>query len=243
MENTYNIGIPDFIARTYSIFYLLGLWNTKDGVNMWQYFCFIYYGLLLLSVYIGAFIAETDDDKVFLIVITFIGLVQMCRLYYIIWKQEEVIKLTHESGISSTHDNEVFNDCMEKSGKMMILSRLYNLILFSSFIAVIFLPLCSSERHLIFNIAFPFDYKHSEAAFWTAYFFVLIGFFLSLICCVYAYVVWYLMLNMIIKYEILGSQFKTVGTFHTKKITPSEQSKLYLEQLIKPVTEHENTFK
>lgn len=195
----------------------------------------------------GVFITEDNDEVVYLIVATIVGIVQICRMYYMIWKQNDIIKSTHENGYHITTDYEVF--AVTKMNYTNILANLFVWIVFFSLAAVIFLPIGSTEKRIMFNIAFPLDYNNSFIAFWMAHVFVSFGFYLSAICCLYVVVVWYLMLNFVIKYRILGSRYKNVGLVKAEErnvqrnILVTEENGVYLKQLIETIKAHENLYK
>ncbi len=248
MKQSYNIDIPDIIRQTYSVYYLVGKWTNKDGITIWQYFCFIYYVLLLLSVSMGSVSAGSTEEKVYLTVTTFVGAVQMCRMYCLMWKQKEILDLTHATRYHITNDYVFFARCTTKMKILTFLAKLCIFILFGALVVVIFLPVGSGERNLIFSIAFPLNYKNSEGAFWIAHAFVSFGYFLSAISCCFMYIVWYLMLNLVLKYDILGNQFinlsvKTEEMQPRRKIMVAEADGLYMKQFIEAIKDHEKIHK
>lgn len=217
METTYNIAIPDSITHVYSIFHLVGLWRNKDGVAIYQVFFFVYFMMLIVSITVGSFITEDPDERVFQFVTTFIGIVQITRMHCLIWKEKKIKSLTRENGIYSTNDYEVYTRAVKKMNSMNTLARLFMSVMVLCLIAVALFPLVSNEKRLIYTIPFPVDYTVSTGAFWMAYTFVTTSFFWSIVCCFYVVVVWYMMLNFTIKYEVPGSQFKYLGMAEAKE--------------------------
>ncbi len=203
----------------------------------------------MVSVSMGAISSENTEEQVYLTMTTFVGLVQIYRMYCLMWKQKETLGLTFLTGHHITNDDEVFARCKTKMNIVAFLAKFYNRILLGSFPLILFIPLLSTERNLIFKIAFPLDHENSQAAFWITHVFVTFGYFLSAKCCCHMYIVWYLMLNLILKYDILGNKFKHLGddveTEETKlrrKITLAERNGLYLKQFVEATKDHQKIY-
>lgn len=151
--------------------------------------------------------------------------------------------MTQKICTTSTNDYEAFSDAHRKLQNVKTFAKLFIFIMISSFIPMVVLPFSSNERKLIVNIAFPVDYKSDRNAFWIAYAFVTGGNFLSMICLFFGLTVWYMLINLVIKFEILGKQFRNICAVKreengSKVRNLNEQRKLYLQQFIDAIKTH-----
>lgn len=244
----YNIAIPETIRQMNAIYYLLGLWKIKDGITYGQFFYFTYFVSIVISIFLGACFTNSNDEMIFLTATAFIGVVQLCRMYFIIWKQNEILNLIYETGVHRTNDFEVYTGIENKLKNMMSFAKFLMSMLCFLVVILLFLPIGATENVLIVNVAFPLDYTNDQRAFWIVHAFVTLGFLLSLICTFFTIMVWYLMMNFVIQYEILGNRFKNLGkveTGETKaklKISIKEQNRLYLQQFIEAIKTNENIY-
>lgn len=81
------------------------------------------------------------------------------------------------------------------------------------------LPLFSYEKKLPFFISFPFNFNYSEIVYWIAYTFIALGG----VCCVASnlitVIIWYIMLNYSVEYEVLENKLRNLGVNKTNKTT------------------------
>lgn len=250
METTYNIAIPDsHITFIYSLFYHLGIWKTEDGITIRQKFFVFYFVSVIVSIFFGAFFTSDGDEIVYLIVTTFVGVVQISRMECLIRKQKGIISLTRATGTYSTNDYDIYTDAVKKIKNVNTLAQLFMFVVVFALIAVVLLPVTSAENQIIFNVAFPIDYNASPGAFWVVYAFITFGFFLSAVCCSYVVVVWHLMLNFIIKYEVLGSQLRHLGMVKIGEEIKVRRSRLaivksglFRKQLVEAIKNHQKSY-
>lgn len=161
----YNIAIPETVHHLNRVFYLLGFWKAKDEITLRQLIYFIYFVTLIISIFLEACTSIDSDDVVFLTVTTLIGVGQICRMYCIFRKQNEIVNLIHETGVHRTTDFEVFSRVDKKLKHMMTFAKLFILMIIFSVLQVVALPVFTSRKRLIFDIAFPLAYKTSQSAF------------------------------------------------------------------------------
>lgn len=230
MGNIHKIVVLNIIERTYALFHRIGLWTNKDSLTIGQYFRFIYFSLVMVCISVEVISADTTDEMIFLVVTTFIGTVQLFKMYCLIWKQREITEFTWKIGVHNTDDVEAFSGASKKLKNYTILLTIFEAYMVVAGAAVVIIPIATGR--IIFNIAFPLDYENNETAFWITYGFISLGFLLSIVCCMFAPIVWYLMLNLIINYDILGSQFRNVfndTTEITQKVATKVQNGLFLK--------------
>lgn len=217
MEKKYKIKVPDAVHQMTKIYHVVGLWKTGNGnVSLPQVIYFTIILVFLLSSFIGACTCDDRDNVVFLAALVIILTVQACRLRFIICKQNQIIDLMHTVSGNSTDDHQAF--CIGKNNihKLLTLAKTFLAVLYSLCVVVICLPLL--DKQLLFNIAFPLDYKTNEMAFWMSYAFVVTTYVLSVTLFMFIIMIWYMMMMFVVKYDFVASEFRNLGV-ERKKIT------------------------
>lgn len=236
----YNIEIPKVIYQIIAIFYLLGLWNvedkTTDRKTGRQMFYFIHFSSFFLSILFGACVTNDKDESVFLTITAFVAAVQVYRMYYIIWKQKEILMLIHQLGTHCTNDHEEFIQVKKKLKKMIKFVQYFIKNVFIGFLFSVIFPVVSNCKELALNIGFLFDWRNSRIGFWMMFAYSEVGFFLSGVCCLFTLLLWYLMLNFVIKYKLLGNFIRNMAVVRPTKEkcnnSQREQQKLFHQDMI-----------
>lgn len=68
------------------------------------------------------------------------------------------------------------------------------------------------------KIAFPLDWRNDETAFWIATIFLFTDVFLAISAILLSMIIWYLMLNCSLRYELLGIELKRLGEKNEKRM-------------------------
>lgn len=224
-----------------AVYYAVGLWKTGNGhVTLPQLFYFAFFVAFNLSTFVETFTTDDQDNAVFLTAIVLIGALQQYRLYFIIWKQDEYLDLMRR--ICDTNSN----DCgaaFKANRKIEIFMTLVKYFLGAAYtlcVAVACLPL--AKKQLLFDVAFPLDYKTDRRVFWMAYLLVAGTYLLSITVMMFVTMVWYMMLILMVKYELLGNEFENLGVEKAKSGS-NYQSKgnSYLQWLIEAIRNLEQT--
>lgn len=118
---------------------------------------------------------------------------------------------------------------------------------------LIILPAIWIDLTLI-NVAFPLG--HHRNVFWIKQTFVLIGGVYSLLGAFLSIIIWYLMLNASIKYDMLGNRMRNLGVMRTPVADLSDETtvqkviiskttgqQIFLEDLIGTIETHQSTSK
>lgn len=252
MEREYKLKMSDTFRKMSAIYFIVGLWTTKAKPNIsWKIYVFLLLLSCTLSIAVKACITDDNDEFVFLSMTTFICIVQNYRLYYIIWKQHKIIDLMYTSSASSTDDYESYCKVNWKLINFMTFVKYFLISTCSSFIVVTFFPLV--KRELLFKIAFPFDYTNDESAFYIAHVYVTAAFGVSVLCCLAPTFIWYIMLNIVVKLDLLGSDFRRLGVVRTEEpktnsLTkrrhkqPKSKQTLYTRDLIEAIKNFDNIY-
>lgn len=99
-------------------------------------------------------------------------------------------------------------------------------------ICVSVVPFIGCEKKLFFNIGFPLDYTKSEAGFWIAFAFTFIAVLLFNLSVLFSIMVWYLLMNFSVKYELFENKFRNVRIEDKDTIAPSKEQTLYAQDAL-----------
>nr|QGW45387.1 odorant receptor 14 [Bradysia odoriphaga] len=210
MEKKYSIQVPQIVRRFTKIYHLVGLWKSGGGnVSLQQKFYFTFFNVFNSTSFIGMWTIDDIDNTVFLAVLFLILAIQTYRLYFIMWKQNPILDFLHKISVNSTDDYRAFSDANYKIKYLFTLAVLFLILSYTLCVGVVCLPLIKMQ--LLFDIAFPWDYKTNSVAFWMAYATVAGGYILSITLVMFTTTVWYMMLIFVIKYDLLANDFRSLG--------------------------------
>lgn len=246
----HTITVPRRINQIISLFYFIRLWRC-DAVSDFSIMIsrivhlivYIYYPVSLMT---GAFTNDNESEEMFLVVLSIVTFVLAIRLYYILWRKDEIIGFIRKLGAHSITDSEQFDRVNHKITMFIKFITLMELTLLGAVIAmtIITSPIISAEKQLPMNIYFPADWKHNEIVYWIAFTFVIYEMIISMSSSLLNPVIWYLMMSCAIKYQTLGHEFQNLG-FNTgeksltEKITSvDENGDLFHTKLILLIKNH-----
>ncbi len=170
-------------------------------------------------------------------VVSLIIVVLAYKMWIILWETNEFSFFIHQIGLHFTSDRKEFIHIENKLNVWMKFVRYFLLLLLITAISGAVLFPITNANHLLFNIAFPLDWKNSEIAFWVASAFLGGGFLCGFVCDILTKLIWYSMLSISFKYKILGNQLIHMGTsFRTGrlrlKVSLAAQQKNFYEDFI-----------
>lgn len=241
----YCVELHKRIKQIITYFQYFAIW-VEDGASLRRKVIailqFLFYTTTPIALASGAI--QTDDklDSVFLASAAIIVSVQVVRLFYIIWKKTEILDFLHQccSHVVENHDefltvNKKVNILM-KISTFMVLEIAFTVCSVYSYDAVL------QEKTLPFHIGFPLDWKNSEFGYWIAFIYLVIQ---STYSCVFVslnVIIWYIMLNFAIQYELLGNQFRRMGTgiIKKRKLSSKEKELLFIREFITAIRCHQN---
>lgn len=238
----YTIKVHNRVDQVISVFHFIGLWSNdnwtdfrKFSLRMW-YLCS--HVCLPMSLAAGAITSENWIETIFFGVISISALIQTFRLYFFLWKQDEIVVFTHIISSHSIKDLKEFCRVNNKIENFMKFASYYHCMIFCGAITVIVLalPIISHKKQLPMNMTFPFDWKQSEIIYWIAFGFVAYEVMFSVLCAVFNTFIWYLMMSCATKYEILGNEFRNLGV--DGRLTALKKEKFSADKLILVVKGH-----
>lgn len=246
----YNIQISNGIHLLVKIFHRFGMWYSEEESIFHQTARQLIYLILLCSFAIftltGGLLSNDWSECVFLCNAAASISVTIVKLTYILCKKEKTREFIQNIGAHSVADHGEFVKVKNKLNRLMKFSCSLSLVICIS-IGSLFtfcLPLFSDQRRLPVNLWFPLYWKNNVIFYWVAYAFVAIGTTISVVAASLNIIIWYLMMNCAIKYQILGNQFRNIcltkPTIRKRKIS-KEDDKIFLQELIGLIKTHRNT--
>lgn len=246
----FNIRVDEKLSRILNFFYLSGIWQ-KNKTNSWQvvfkFLHLITHASFAVSLLSGALVSEDKNEAIFLTAASMASSVLTIKLGYIMWLQEKTYAFLQDIGNHSIIDRSEFFQTNQKINNFLKFATIFLSLTFFGLapILVYSLPIFSNERKLGLNIGFPLDWRNNEIAYWTAYFYIMYCYMFSIVCMLISVIIWFLMTNCSIKYELLGYQFKklgckktSVGASETRK-SEKENQKECLSDLIDAIKSHQ----
>lgn len=243
----YQIQVHPRIESIISFLHLIGLWNRGDKPTVKEMrtmsFYSVYYFLFPVLLLTQAFISENQDEIIFLIEATAVSFVMLVRLWYLIWNKKRILELMNQICVYTIDDNEENTLINRKLKRLMKFVTVFLAILnFAGFCVVFVLPFIGSERKLFFNVAFPLDWKNDELSYWIAVAFTSVEVVLCAVSLLCPVIIWYLLINCALNYEVLGHRIRCIGTTKPSKrnISVAEEHELFRRGLIAAVESHRN---
>lgn len=187
----------------------------------------------LITIFIGLSMCD-DDEFVFQIAVLMAYSVINVKLFYILRYQMEIFSFLRDLCSHSVSDQ---NESIRINGKLNVFVEFVTtfLLLASSGTVPFFcfrLPIFTNTRKLPLTIGFPLNWRTNQWSYWAAYFFISLNHVLTVVFMSSSVIIWYIMINCSIKYELLGSQFRKIGATNDEQISESERKKLYLREFI-----------
>lgn len=186
----------------------------------------------------GSLIAEDYNESLYLLTAGIIVGVLIFKTYLNYSKGTQILTVLHAICIHSVPNSEELPyQLKRKLNNFKIFSIFFLgiiLVILFTFL-ILYCPILSAEKKLPFNIWFPFGWKRYALAHWLAYSYIIFCLTFNSFMCLLTLIIWYIMLNCSIKYQILGQHFKNLGTIQS--VENDENS--FLCQLMELITIHQ----
>lgn len=229
----YCVTVPRRIIHILTVFQYFGLWNVDK--TCWtttvKLFLLFFYAAFPMSILVGAIGNNDVDESIYLTDAGITISVQVVRMFYIIYKKNEILSFIQQVGCSHIENRDEFNRVNVKVQRLMKFALGFILIMLIVFVLALVYYANADGRKLLFNIALPWDWKNSKIGYWTAYSYFTVEVMCSAVIVSLNIIIWYLMLNYSIKFELLGNQLMRLDT-----TTPNS----YLKNLLAAIKTHLN---
>ncbi len=228
------------IDKLISMFYFIGLWHDENRSKLLRWILsswhLIVYGYYPFSLVAGALICDNDTERIFLGVMSIVAGVAAVRLYYFVLNKDKILKLIRKIGVHKIKgSDDEFHLVIQKVNVFIRFASYYEAMLLSTVtsLMIISLPIISNEKRLPFNIFIPLDWRSNEVYYWVSFTFVSFEILMTVVCTLFNVIIWYLMLALVLEYELLGNEFKSMGWINGK-------SDIFGRELISLIKKHRN---
>ncbi|XP_037041485.1 odorant receptor 23a-like [Bradysia coprophila] len=227
-------GINDVIT----FFYRIGFWHRGPNASLRQltmklFYC-ILYSQFSVSLVGGAIINNSIGESIFLLESSIIATVFFAKLCFLMWKQNEISEFLNEICIFRIRYDEDFVRVDVKLRKFMTFVKVVVLVtLVACVLEGILIPIIKSGKYLFYKIAFPWDWRTNDIAYSAAVIFVFIEIIMSLAAFLFSTIIWYILLNCSVRYEVLGNELRKIGSQCDieSKISVQEKKNIFSQDL------------
>ncbi len=248
----YNVQLNQTLRRIIQTFYLAGIWRKNDESKFHRTgrkFCYmVYYFLFQIFLVTCAVLSDSATQTIFLIAVEILLSVVTIKLIYLLWKKAVICEFAFEPIIAhySTFDNDTFAAVNRKIKNFTNFAYAYSGMLGIAFLLYIFstLPMFSNGKKLPFFISFTLVGKYSELLYWITYAFVMSEILVGYTCSAFNIIIWYIMFNYSVEYEVLGIQIRNLGMSKSTDFVRSQPSTAtnYRRDLIRLIKTHQKIF-
>lgn len=240
----YNIEMRPTFGRIIAVFHICGIWHNGDESNFRKIARKIFYlfNLIIFHILIVAsiFLKDNKSESIFYAEAELAVCLVTIKLFYLLWERDAILAFLKDSVTHFVPYHENFVQVNKKINKFINFVHVYLLMFTVTYLLFILtpLPIFSSKKILPFFVNFSLDFKYSEIIYWITYLYMAFGIFFLLLVAVTNLIIWYMMLNYAIKYQILGNRLRNLGVANASKTTVQNES--FGQELIVSVKSHHN---
>ncbi|XP_037039743.1 putative odorant receptor 71a [Bradysia coprophila] len=241
----HSVRIHKVIDQMTSFFHRIGIWHGEDKPTVGQirlksFYC-IHYLFFITSTSIGAITKETVDESIFLAEVSIALTVLTIKIWMLIWKQKQIMRLLDRICVFSIRNNEEFEFFTDKVEKFIKFVNVFMCATIVGSLGNSAFPFIGNERTIIVDFAFPMDWKNSEIGFWMAYIFFVFENILTFLPFSFSVIIWYLLLHCSLRYKILLTEMRNMGRItggDKVKISEQEQKTIYHKDFAAAIEAH-----
>ncbi|XP_037040972.1 putative odorant receptor 71a [Bradysia coprophila] len=249
----FSIELDEALQRILKIFYRMGIWQRDEESNyrkIGMKMFYTFFGALFLIFFAtNAFLCDDRNESIFSVQISIAAAILYVKTLYVLFNKQEILAFLYDPiVVHSIENREEYDETVKKINKFMNFVRPYCLAIFLtvSLLIVIKLPIFSTDKGLPLFISF--SWNRSEIIYWLAYLFLSLSCFLYATMNLITILIWYMMLNYSIDYELLGNKLRKLGVVKktiAKKAKKQKEFRLtqrsgFVEDLIVLVKAHRN---
>lgn len=197
------------------IVYYFGLWPRDNSTIYFKIYgvsvFFTFYPVYAVAIALGAVVAENFAEKMFLVMCTMSGCCLMLKIIHFYRNREDIQKLFHEMDDYTVDDQIQYDEINRKIRKFIEFKAIMFRVFYYGVCLQLLVPFIMQENIFAIKIWVPIDWTHNNIAFWIINVYTLICIQFYVVAVELSVIVWYLMLNFSIKYEMLGYQLMNLG--------------------------------
>ena len=249
----HSIQVDKTIEQIIKIFYKIGVWQRDDESyrrRIAKKLFYTFFGALVPIFFaMNARLCVDQSEAIFSVQIAIMSAILYVKLLYILFKKQEIFAFLYDQTIlHSIKDRKEYDQTSEKIKKFMKFVRPYCLAVLATACAQVAckLPIFSDDKGLPGFISF--SWNDSETVYWLAYSFLSLSIPLCATLNLITPLIWYILLNYAIEYELLGNKVRNLGVRNTSVKTIAEKQinfklterSAYAEDLIVFIKAHRN---
>lgn len=252
----FEIELHSGVRKITSIFLFIGIWpqeiDSESLKKFKAYFLAALYTSFPIHFAVCAFFADDVTESVTSGLYALLESVASAKCFYLIFNREKILGFLNDPILShQTESKEEYDNYSKKINRFVNFIRLYLSVMSVSLIANNIYNLTSDDDLLPLGLTFPRE--NHEIGYWVQYACITVS---CAMCCISNFsniIIWYVMLNYSIEYELLGSKFRKLGVkseedekvFSQKKPTTitSSLGSTYLDDLLGLVKDHHHLTK
>lgn len=197
-----------------------------------KFFLFFSFPVVVL---LGSFEIDDSSESLYLVAVSICASLHVIRFHNVCTKMGIISVLLKETSVHSFSHKENFI-ATEKTIKNFNFFSIGLIAVTTLMVLLVYVFPIVYRKTLPFKIWFPLDWKRNEIHFWIAYAYIMYCIFICYLMIAFAILTWYVLLNIAIKYRMLGNDLENLGWYSsTKPMQESEKSKLYYEDFVKCV--------
>ncbi|XP_037033998.1 odorant receptor 94a-like [Bradysia coprophila] len=212
----FTIQVDKTYQQIMKLFCRMGIWQSDDeshfrriGKKLSYTFFSALFPIFFAS---NAFLCTDRSESILSVLVAIITSVIYVKFLYLLYKKPEILAfLSDQTVVHSIENHEEYDRMNEKIKKFIGFVRPYCVAVFATvpLLLVWKLPMFSADKTLPYFISF--SWNDSEIIYWLAYMFLSLQTPLYVIANLFTPLVWYIMLNYSIEYELLGNKFRKLG--------------------------------
>ncbi|XP_037043835.1 putative odorant receptor 71a [Bradysia coprophila] len=237
-----------------NLFYQLGIWGSDEESNfrkIGKKLTHTFYGALFPIFFATNALLCTDrNESIFSAQAAIIVMVLYVKFSYLLFKKPEILAFLHDTIVVHSIENlDEYEHTNKKIKKFMGFVRPYCFAFFltAPLIIVLKLPIFSDDK--VLPVFISLSWNDSEVIYWLAYTFVSLSTSLYVVVNLLTTLIWYIMLNYSIEYELVGNKLSRLGHKNARtrgkmvKIQESfelPQRSMFVEELIVLIKAYRN---
>ena len=162
----------------------------------------------------------------------------MIKLIFVLWKNEEILAFLYDP--VDGHSEKFLDSNFEQGNQKMetfikyVQIFIFMVVFGTMFICLSCLPIFSSGRKLPLFVEYSVNGKYSDILYYVTFAFAVSGLFIAGLFNLSTVLIWYIIIQYSIAYEILGNQIAKLG------MNGDDQKTLYVQNLISSIKDHHN---
>lgn len=236
------------LCQIIQLFYFFGIWQRDDESKCRKMAKKILY-LLFSATFpifsaVNALFCCNKQEAIFSVQVVISTSVLFLKSAYLVFEKDKILQYLNDMiTCPSVNDQQDHQSINEKIMKFTKFIRVYLKALFTTVLILIGikLPIISADKTLPLFISF--SWNDSEVAYWFAFVLVSLSLISSLIANFLSVLIWFIMLNYSVEYQMLGGKLHTLGWQVDEARGEGSKKTSYSQNLINLIGTHQKLIK